>query len=125
MPGNLQTMRAAPPKKKQRLEARAQGGGCSQGEEEVNPGSNKGVVPSHKEVERCKNMAVQLREGAHLVVGPSKVAGWGAFTVNGFVPPTYSMAPFDAEPFSIDSHQWCLGHLLLSSHLAHSRGMQG
>ncbi|KAL1518666.1 hypothetical protein AB1Y20_002954 [Prymnesium parvum] len=35
------------------------------------------------EAERCKNVAIQLRQQAHLLVGPSRVAGWGAFTMRG------------------------------------------
>lgn len=44
-------------------------------------GEGGGDPAAQKEGERCRNMAVQLRESVRLVVGPSKVAGWGAFPV--------------------------------------------
>ena len=40
-----------------------------------NSSSNSGPPPPR----RCRNMSIQLREQVPLLIGPSRVAGWGAF----------------------------------------------
>ena len=66
-----------------------EGEGEGEGEESEGAGAGTGTgtdTGAGAGVERrCRNMPVQLGEQAHLLVGPSKVAGWGAFVKDRYV----------------------------------------